>query len=253
LFAWRLFSLLPWPVRISIPELHFQMSLPPEWRGVAKIVYLFREHYEPELVWAVRYLAQGEVFVDVGASIGVYSLAAAQRVGAHGRVLAFEPASKAFAALRKNVAMNGFPNVTGFPYALADARGTRWLVHHPDPSRNALGSEGRGERVLARTLDEVLDEVDLDRVALVKIDVEGAEELVLRGGIRSLRRWRPAVIMEVNPPAASALGLEKTGALSFLANLGYELWVLNEGGSVERAPPGPWQGNVIAVCRREES
>lgn len=151
----------------------------------------------------VALLAEGEVFVDVGANIGTVTAAAAGAVGPTGAVLAVEPHPVTAASLRRTVAVNGLRQVACLEVACSDAPGVADLTDEPrrddtnrlDPSPSTSGPTGgsRGATVAVEvtTLAEVLRGQRFDRVDLVKIDVEGHEVEVLRG----LSGWKGQVGM----------------------------------------------------------
>ena len=158
-------------------------------------------------------LPVGGVAVDVGAHVGTFTLAAARRVGARGRVIAFEPNPMTRAHLSLNVEQNGFGGrVDILPYALLDRDGQMSLgtpiLENPGMSRLGLA----GVTVECRTLDDVLDSLGIQGVDAIKIDVEGFEDAVLSGAGKMLAAG-PVVIMEVNGGEAVAR----------LRELGYEL------------------------------
>ena len=79
------------------------MFLPAKWQGIGRLIFTLREHYEPELAYLEKVLSAGKTFVDVGASFGIYTVAASRMVGDTGRVLAFEPSVQSFPILQKNI------------------------------------------------------------------------------------------------------------------------------------------------------
>jgi FkbM family methyltransferase len=122
------------------------------------------------------------VFVDIGANVGLYTLWAARRLGEQGRVLALEPNPVAFGRLTVNLALNGLAGrVTALQWGVADREGAFEL--HLDATNLGGGSlvETGGEtiRVPCKPLDDLLAAHGIARVDILKIDVEGAEELVL--------------------------------------------------------------------------
>lgn len=169
-----------------------------------------------EMNFVLDYLRPGDVMVDVGANVGLYSLLAASVGGV--RVTAFEPDDGARRRAAANIGRNGFvPTVELRPEAVgaAPARSSFSVGLGPE---NRLVRDGPGgpSSTRLRTVDIVaLDDVVDGPVALVKIDVEGEELAVLDGAERLLRRSHPVVIVEANAPDALS---------ERLASLGYR-WV----------------------------
>jgi len=227
------------------------MYLPAQWRGFGKYVFAFRENYERELIYLYKLLAPGSTFIDVGANMGIYTLVASRLVGEAGRVIAFEPSAQSFPLLRKNIALNGLTNVLALPEALSHEIGRTRLYHGPDPVSNSLGRglswDGDAEEVATETLDNVLHRTSLMRVDAIKIDVEGAEELVLRGALKTLTRVRPIIVFEINPGACSSLGLSPYGAMELLQSLGYNCFVVGQSGTDFRLDSPPGYFNVLAI------
>ena len=249
LLAWRIRCWAGRPTAVALPEFGVRLWLPPQWRGVAKLIYAFREDYEPELRYLWSVLRPGDVAVDVGASFGIYALMAASRVGPTGRVFAFEAAKASYEILCWNAELNGYHWLHPFHVTLSDRRGTATLYHHADPSRNSLGPIGAShEQVCVDTLDAVLGNMDIPgRLAAVKIDVEGGEALVLRGAQQAIARFRPVVIFEINPGAARWLGIKPNAAWTLLEGCGYHFFAVAEDGSIQPLTRMPAAGNVIAL------
>lgn len=206
-----------------------------------------------------RLLRPGDCVVDAGANIGEIALVAARAVTASGRVLAFEPHRLLADVLAANAARNGFSHLEVVCEALSDAPGTLTLYESSIPFRHRL-HEGlgtlyptatRSERVaevpLAR-LDDVLEGRQIDRIDLLKVDVEGAELPVLRGATECLRRDQPWVVVEVQDETAQAAGYRADDVLRFLEDFGYRFWRLHRKSllPLTRATLLPFQ-NVLAV------
>lgn len=143
------------------------------------------------------------VVFDIGANAGYYSLIAAPLVGPEGRIYAFEPAAEQFRRLKDNATRNGFSQILPFKLALCDRVGE--AVLHLDDEFNtgsaSLRPAGarniRDEIVKCTTLDDFVESKQVDRIDVMKIDVEGCELAVLRGGQRALDRLRPILLIEV--------------------------------------------------------
>jgi len=132
--------------------------------------------------------------------------------------------------------------------ALSDKPGKLRLYHSADSSKNSLAQTGPStdyEEVEVRTLDSVVQELGLSRVDFIKIDAEGADELVCRGATEVLKKFRPAVFFEQNGGAASQLGLQARGTAAFLASLGYEFCVCHDGEIIESADLAG--ANILAI------
>jgi FkbM family methyltransferase len=238
---------------VQLPRWNVRMLFPAQRKGFGKFIFAFRECYEPELPYLERILSPGKVFVDVGANFGVYTLVASRLIGETGRVLAFEPTAQSFAILRQNIELNRFSNVDAFQVALAEARGKAWLNYGWDPVGNWLGKDLRsgngGEEVRTESLDQILEENGIDHVDAIKIDVEGAEELVLLGAARCLARHRPIVIFEFNPACACRIGLSPQGATDLLERLGYEFELLGDCVKSGNPESRPDYFNIVAIPR----
>jgi len=163
-----------------------------------------------------RILRPGDLFVDVGSNVGGYALWAAD---AGAVVIAIEPSPGTAARLRENVALNEFP-ITVRQCALADRPGTLRLTRGRGTT-NHLTRASDAERVTAETLDGVLS----GRYAAgVKIDVEGAERLVLAGGSDALARHRIGVLqLEWNAASRHLLAEDRAPVAELLRRNGYRL------------------------------
>ena len=169
------------------------------------------------------HLREGAVFMDVGAHIGYYSLKAARLVGASGRVLSIEPNPPVRRLLEANIAANHATNVSIQSFAMSDRNSAAVLFHGP-PGNTALASlAGAGQTVMVetRTMDDFVAEAGITRVDVVKIDVEGAELLVLRGATGTLSRLRPVLILELIGGNLGAMGVRVDEVHSFLRSAGY--------------------------------
>ena len=254
LLGWRLRCFLSWPAVIELPRWQAQFLLPAEWGGAATTtIFMAREDYDLESRYLDRFIAPGDVVVDAGAGLGIYTVGTAKLVGAEGRVLAFEPGRESFSVLERNIKLNLPNNVRCFRSALSERDGMARLFHHENrPVSYSLESgkntEGFWEQTRTITLDTVAEQQGITRLDLLKMDVEGAEELVLEGGRALLRHSRPTILFETSPGGARRLGLAPDGAWQALAKLGYRFFSLRPKGIL--SPLGVWPGrtmNVVAL------
>ncbi len=207
---------------------------------------LFRGDYEPQLTRLLSRLAiPGGVAVDIGANIGAHTLTLGRVVGQNGSVLAFEPNPLVRSVLERNVALNKLNSVRVFGCALGEKTGMLPLrVPKPDSAEYsnmglaslvALETPHDLVDVPVRTLDEVFEESGLNRLDVVKIDVQGYECRVLAGMFGILERNRPAVIFEYEQWAWNKAGSNLSDAISLLDAAGYRLWGL--GGATATSIP----------------
>lgn len=259
--VWAVHCGLKIPARVRFRRADFRLYLPPRWRGGGSTsVYLFREWYEPEFALLERLLRPGMVFVDGGANTGAFTFAAARLVGPRGKVVAFEPGQRCFAALRQSARMNGFDQVILRDEALADRSGTARLYHHRSQENcYALGpallteqldqpASGVGfELIRTTTLSAALARHGVCRVDFLKLDVEGAQELALRGCLELLDRDRPHVLIENHALAARRLGLDPQGAFDLLSGRGYRFFRVASDGRCERLAATAGVRSVLAL------
>ena len=162
-----------------------------------KLGRLLLGNYEPEQsALFVKLVHQGEQVLDIGASTGYYTLLSAQRVGKSGRVLSFEPCPQNLKFLETHVHKNRLFNVTVLPVALADETGITRFINGTGTGTGRLCKDGQTE-VAVRRLDEVVQEMGLHPHHL-KIDVEGAELAVLRGGENSIQKFHPTIFLSTH-------------------------------------------------------
>jgi len=205
---------------------------------------LWREgDYEPALSSLLRqHLKPGDVFFDIGANIGYFTLLGAACVGPTGQVHSFEPNPAPFKALQNNIQLNRFTHVTANAVALSDQPGTIKLWFNPEID-SGLASMGQNSTLLnqtiecpAVTLDHYIASHNITRVKAVKIDIEGAELLAFRGGHQWLTSSAAPELIALEAVAANAAALNFR--LDMLAELltdcGYQIYWLDETGSHSR-------------------
>jgi FkbM family methyltransferase len=189
-------------------------------------------------------LRPGMTFIDAGANLGLYTVIAAKLVGTSGKVYAFEPSSREWLRARHCIQENNLANTTLLQIALSDTDGRSRLsvcdakhaafntigdITHP----HAVGYMSHTEEVECVRLDSFIRSQNLTRVDVVKIDVEGAEELVLRGGAELFSRAdAPMLLCEVSDWTAKGLNSSGERVVDLLTRYGYRLFSVTgrEGG-----------------------
>lgn len=195
--------------------------------------------YEPNTLCVLRRLLQpGDTFVDVGANTGVISLIGSRWVGANGRVYSFEPSLREFEHLTRNLETNTAMNITPVRLAVSSGSG-RAALRVAQPSHAGLNTLGGAfpyagidtdhiETVETTTLDAFVDAQRIARVAVLKVDVEGAEAAVLQGAHRVLADHRPAMVVEVYSRALELNGADRETVERLLRTQQYRLYSIDD-------------------------
>lgn len=178
---------------------------------------LLNKTYEKqELAYVQKTLQPGQIFYDIGANFGLYSVLASQTVGANGCVYAFEPAPETYKNLQKNT--QSLKNIKAFPYAVGAENGTLQL--HFDSNKpgcsSALTSLGQAATAVpVIKIDTFLQEGKIQPADFIKIDVEGYEYEVLQGLMSSVKP-NTVILCEFNPSFLRHVGRNPQDFLDFV-------------------------------------
>lgn len=177
-------------------------------------------------------LSTGAVLLDVGAHIGYFSLKGAAKVGPTGRIVSFEPNPQTLVELRSNVAASHVESVvTVVPIAVTDRdqQLTLYATTGVNTGGSSLSKENagafddapKGYPVRGRPIDDVVAELGLTRVDAMKVDVEGAEVSVLKGAVKTLAKFHPKVVIEVDERQLAGFGTKPSDIEAVLRAAGY--------------------------------
>ncbi|NPV00481.1 MAG: FkbM family methyltransferase [Brevinematales bacterium] len=178
-------------------------------------------------------LDPGSVAMDWGGHYGLVSVYMAKKVGPAGKVIAFEADPKNYGILKRNLELNGVDNVRAVDKGIFDATG--WLEFYSgggytssfqktdyvekDKNRFAVA------RIPVTTLDDMAEELHLNRINLIKIDIEGSELPALKGAEKTLRRCKPALLIETHVVDGKGTADDVIG---FLRTVGYEKIIVED-------------------------
>jgi FkbM family methyltransferase len=160
-----------------------------------------------ELRAAIVHAYSGSTVFDVGANVGLFTIALSQAVGPSGRVMAMEPIASTAVALRANIERNRLSNVTVIEAAAVEQDGNVEMHLSDDPALHSLGTPIEGHLIVGtaivpgRSLDSVWFDIGRPQVSLLKIDAEGAECRVVAGAIALIEMCQPIILVEANGPA----------------------------------------------------
>jgi FkbM family methyltransferase len=226
------------------------MRLTPRQRA-SWLAHLFKattqQHHGELRPLFAPHLPRDGVVIDIGAHAGQFSKLFARMAG-RGAVHAFEPSVYARSIMEPALALNRIGNVTLSPIGLSDAPASLTL-HTPIKRSSALGfgvahlgAVGDGAAVLDQrvdlaTLDAFVAAAGLTRVDLIKADIEGWEMRALKGGENTLRRFHPALYLEVDDAFLARAGDTPEALFGWLGSLGYKGYTTPE---LQAAPQ--WRG-----------
>ena len=185
--------------------------------------------YEPAVTELFqRIVSQGMGVVDLGANVGYHTLLLSQLVSPSGRVYAFEPDPIIYAALIKNIKLNGCRNVAAVCQAVANSTGSMTLVRDPYGCEgiltNKIDDKSKGDRLTVQTvaLDHFFAAQGWPTIDLIKLDIEGSEKAALEG-MRELSRRSPhlQLIMELNWVKLSQASVTREALGLVLQELGF--------------------------------
>jgi len=183
---------------------------------------------DPETKLIQDILRPGDTFFDIGANHGTHAITAAKRVGNGGRVIAFEPQARLANMVAQSADANALPQLTVRQLALSDRAGTAEFFVPNEWSgiggfyknfSNLNGSQSTP--VETARLDDLMAGEALPGKLVIKLDVEGHELPVLQGAEKLIRRYRPYILVELNPATQNASGHSGHELLTHLMGLGY--------------------------------
>jgi len=218
----------------------------------------FKQHHRALLPLLRPLIAIDAVVLDVGAHAGQYTKLFA-KLAPRGRIYAVEPQSYARRILRVALALNRLGNVTILPLALGAKSGTARLtipvkasgsygfgLAHLGPSTRA--GEAETEKVAVETIDDLARRLKLERLDFIKADIEGFEQAMIEGARKTLKRLKPALLLEFNQEHLARAGGSVAALWKILKGLGYRPF--DPGVGASRAPiPRPRQGDILWLHR----
>ena len=224
------------PVELNIPNFSPPLRLYVHGEQDRFVSQRLREHgiwepYETSLVLTL--LRPGDVFIDVGANVGYFSVVAASVVGAEGAVFAFEPDPDNCRLLRANAELNGLDDrVIVVEAALSDASGPGELFLSADnlgDHQVYAGNESRSSVPIDLLQGSEYLAARLQRMDLLKVDTQGAEFQVMTGLMPLLQSLAqpPRIIIELTPYSLREAGASGRALVELLATLGQPLWFID--------------------------
>jgi FkbM family methyltransferase len=209
----------------------FSLSLPIRYSR------FFSKNYETDNMEFLRNnVSEGMTMIDIGAHIGLYTIAMGKIVKGNGTIYSFEPTPATFKVLQKNIHINKMNNIVRpINKAVSDREGTTtFYINDTDVcNSNSLASnynnkKGNGINVALTSIDKLVETENISFIDIIKIDAEGAEYSVLKGSEKTLRQFRPKIILGLHPKAIENFGDSLIVIYDFISTLGYKITYENK-------------------------
>lgn len=206
--------------------------------GIDFSIYLLGAFERSTVVALEKLVRAGDVTFDIGANIGAHTLRLARSVGPTGRVFAFEPADFAFTKLKRNLALNPEleKRTRAYQVSLVAEAGaplqSEIYASWPLEKDDNVHAQHRGRLVTALrasgdTVDDFVERERIDRLDLIKIDVDGHEYPILKGALRTLAKFHPVLVMEMSPYIHEQQGHNFGDFIALLRHAGYTFLDVN--------------------------
>jgi FkbM family methyltransferase len=201
-------------------------------RGVPYDILNFGSYEAEDEKILFNLLGDDPVIMDVGANIGWYSLLFSKR-RPNAKIFTFEPIEETYKYLITNVTLNAAKNVQCFNIGLAEEEGTSTFYYFPGGSvlasqKNLISSPKAQETICKiEILDKFIQSLKIEKLDLIKCDVEGAELSVIKGGINSIKNFLPIIFMELFERWAAQFNYHPNDVIHLLRNIGYKCFMAN--------------------------
>ena len=202
---------------------NYSIRFPSKWARY------FESDYEKENVaFLTKICKPGMTVIDIGAHLGLMSVIIAKLIGENGKVYAFEPTPKTFLLLKKIISLNNFDktiipfnkaasNFTGLVDFFVDENegsNANSLVNRKDKNRTS-------QKMEVDTLDNIVDNLKLEKLDLVKIDAEGSELDVMNGAKKIIEKYKPIIILAIHPPLIKNNNQKTEDIFDLIQSIGY--------------------------------
>ena len=201
----------------------------------------------------IQLMRSGDIAIDVGANVGYFSLLLAQKAGLEGHVYAFEPVPSLQAEIDQNIKLNKLSNITVIQAAATDQDGELTIYEGPSDHRGIsslrpLNNASQLLNIRGMRLDNHL--LNLPSLRLIKIDVEGAEQLALSGMTELIVKFHPYIILEFTDAYLSSFGASTASLESWLLERDYSLYRITNERLIDldtKKQELPFQYNVLCI------
>ena len=190
------------------------------------------KEYEPgSMKLMKKFIKRGNVVIDLGANIGIYTLEYAKLVGPNGKVFAFEPEPKIFNLLQKNIQINGYQNVSPIKKAVIDKEGEDNLYVSKNCGDSVMYNEFQDKiplKVKTTTLNNFFKDFNR-KISFIKIDCDGSETRIIKSGSELFEKNKDIkMLVEFVPNRIKDSGLTPQEFLDLIKSFDFEIFAVDE-------------------------
>lgn len=210
-------------------------------------IYFTQDYEHAELTYLSQHLKADDVFVDIGANIGVYSLIASKLLAAKGKVISFEASAKNYDRLQEHLSLNKAENIKAHHLAIAEKEKEITLYYDAQEANIGMisayaNSNEIGEKIKAVALDDFLPNQKVD---FIKLDIEGGEYDALKGMQKLLQKQNPTLLIEIEEDIIAKTEYTVEDLINFLKELGYQKYFISNAGKLIAENENPARKNYI--------
>lgn len=217
--------LWPFPVPVTLSN---GIRLYVDFRSSTSREIYIKGTYDPAVAKEIcEGLSADSTFIDVGANVGFYSILAWDSMGRSGEVYAFEIDRRAIRSFQKTLRVNNINNIYLYPIAVGRTQGRGFIRRKFDSACTEIIETDKQGDISIISLDEFFKDNNLDKLRLIKIDVEGTELFVLEGAKRLINKYKPKIICEAYNKHTKRHGYQVLKITSLLRSWGYKVNNIN--------------------------
>lgn len=213
-------------IKLFKKKIFFELNLD-DW--IQCQIYFLNKYEDYEINVVSEVLKEGDIFVDVGANFGLYSLWSSKIVGDNGKVFSFEPFETNLSSLKRNIELNSLSNIIVIDKAVTNKNSDIQLFFNERDQNLGMVSSfnfdnGISTNVKTISLDNFFSENKISSLKFIKIDIEGGEYLALLGMIETLKKYRPIVQIEIDDSILDFTPYNKDDIFCYFKNIKYEVF-----------------------------
>lgn len=218
-------------IEVSIYNGSKMLLTPRDW--VQSHIFVFNAYEKAESDFILSLLSEQDTFIDIGANVGYYSMLVSKKI-TKGKIYSFEPEINNYQRLKHNIKINEAANITAIHKACSDHNGMIVLSVAKDDNKGMnsifLSDEykSHSQEIEAVKLDSFVKENNISKISLIKMDVEGAEFLALKGMKEVLVNLKPALVVEIVKDNLEAAGSSVAEFYNYLYPLGYKSYQIDD-------------------------